>query len=110
MPRKKCFRHIGLESESIFYKPAGIPLRLMDEVILEPDEYEAIRLADLEGIYQEQAAQLMKISRQTFGRIINTAHQKIADALINRKAIKIMGTDTQIPNQQNIENQLNLKK
>ena len=110
MPRKKCKRHIGQPTESTFYKPAGVPLRLMEEVVLEPDEYEAVRLADLEGIYQEQAAQQIKISRQTFGRIINSAHQKIADALINRKAIKIQGTETQTVNNQEFTNKFKINR
>jgi len=55
------------------------------------DEYEAIRLADLEGLYQEQAAARMNISRQTFGRIIETARRKVADVLVNGKVLRIAG-------------------
>ena len=55
------------------------------------DEYEAIRLADYEQLYQEEAAGKMNISRQTFGRIIEAAHKKIADVLMNGKALKIEG-------------------
>jgi predicted DNA-binding protein (UPF0251 family) len=58
------------------------------EVLLSLDEYEAIRLADGEGLYQEQAALMMNISRQTFGRIIESAHRKVADVLVNGKALK----------------------
>lgn len=64
---------------------------MLKEVGLTLDELEAIRLADLEGLYQEDAAGQMKISRQTFGNIINSAHKKIADALVNGKALKIEG-------------------
>lgn len=60
-----------------------------DLVVLEPDEAEALKLADLENLYQEKAAQLMGISRQTFGRILDRAHRKVADALLNGKALKI---------------------
>ena len=63
----------------------------LEEVSLGMDEFEAIRLADLEGLYQEKAAEKMKISRQTFGNIINSAHKKIADALTKAKALKIEG-------------------
>jgi predicted DNA-binding protein (UPF0251 family) len=63
------------------------------EVLLSLDEYEAIRLADGEGLYQEQAALMMNISRQTFGRIIESAHRKVADVLVNGKALKIEGGD-----------------
>lgn len=55
------------------------------------DELEAVRLADLEGMYQEDAAKKMNISRQTFGNIIISAHRKIADCLVNAKALKIKG-------------------
>jgi len=51
------------------------------------DEFEAIRLADLEGLYQEPAAEKMSVSRQTFGRIIESAHQKVAEALVRGKAL-----------------------
>lgn len=57
--------------------------------MLSMDEFEALRLADLHGDYQEVAAEKMKVSRQTFGRILAEAHRKVADALINAKAIKI---------------------
>ena len=63
----------------------------LEEVNLALDELEAIRLADLTGLYQEDAAKKMNISRQTFGNIINSAHKKIADALLNAKALKIEG-------------------
>jgi len=74
-----------------YFKPRGIPLRLLEEVILRLDELEAIRLADLAGLYQEQAAERMNVSRQTFGRIIESAHKKVADALVKGKALKIEG-------------------
>lgn len=59
------------------------------------DEFEAVRLADLEALYQEQAAEQMKVSRPTFSRIIETAHRKIADALVHGKAIRIEGGTVQ---------------
>jgi predicted DNA-binding protein (UPF0251 family)/predicted Fe-Mo cluster-binding NifX family protein len=58
-------------------------------IVLEPDEVEALRLADLQSLYQEQAARMMGISRQTFGRILERAHRKVADALLNGKALKL---------------------
>ena len=71
------------------FKPAGIPLREMQEVILSLDEFEAVRLASLEGLYHEQAAIRMNISRPTFGRILQSAYTKIADALTHAKALVI---------------------
>jgi predicted DNA-binding protein (UPF0251 family) len=77
--------------QASYYKPRGIPLSVLQHVNLTFDELEAIRLADLEGMYQEEAAEKMNISRQTFGRIIESAHKKIADALVNGKALSIDG-------------------
>ncbi|OGS27784.1 MAG: hypothetical protein A2297_09945 [Elusimicrobia bacterium RIFOXYB2_FULL_48_7] len=74
-----------------YFKPRGIPVCNLEEIDLTLDEFEALRLADLEGLYQEEAAKKMKISRQTFGNIIECAHEKIADALVNGKAVKIEG-------------------
>lgn len=64
-------------------------MRFLEEITLELDEFEAIRLKDHEGLYQDAAAEKMKISRQTFGRILESAHKKIAEALVNGKAIRI---------------------
>lgn len=64
-------------------------MNYLDEIILEADEVEAIRLGDLKGLSQEEAAEKMKISRQTFGRIINRARMKIADGILNGKALRI---------------------
>ena len=61
----------------------------LEEIALTIDELEAIRLADLEELYHEDAAKKMKISRQTFGRILNNAHKKVSECLIKGKALKI---------------------
>lgn len=73
------------------YKPAGIPLRTLEEVILNIEEMEAIRLADIEQLDQAEAAERMEISRPTFHRIINSAHQKIATALWQGHALRVDG-------------------
>ena len=73
------------------FKPAGVPAKVLGQVKLTIDELEAIRLADLEGLYQEQAAERMNVSRQTFGRIIDSAHRKVAEALVMGKSILIEG-------------------
>jgi predicted DNA-binding protein (UPF0251 family) len=91
MPRPKCCRNVCGVPDKNYFKPRGIPISQLEEVALRLDEYEAIRLADYEGLYQEEAAASMNISRQTFGRIIEAAHKKIADVLINGKALKIEG-------------------
>lgn len=91
MPRPTKCRNISYTPDFYFFKPAGIPRRFLDEVSLTIDECEAIRLADLEGLYQEQAAEKMGVSRQTFGNIIESARKKIADSIINGKSLKITG-------------------
>jgi len=77
--------------EVTYFKPAGIPLKAVEEVRLSVEEAEAIRLKDLEGLEQEQGAEKMNISRPTFQRVLASARQKIADALLNGKAIRIEG-------------------
>jgi uncharacterized protein len=91
MPRPKCRRNICGIPDKNYYKPRGIPTVDLEEIVLNLDEFEAIRLADYEQLYQEEAAAKMNISRQTFGRIIEAAHKKIADVLLNGKALKIEG-------------------
>lgn len=91
MPRPFKCRQIGCEPDILYFKPRGIPVARLEEVVLTMDEFESVRLADLEGMYQDDAAKKMNISRQTFGNIVNSAHKKIAEALVNGKAIKIEG-------------------
>ncbi|MCK5595083.1 DUF134 domain-containing protein [bacterium] len=79
VPGERCFR------------PQCKPLSKLAGVHLSLDEFEAVRLADLEELKQEEAAKMMNISRPTFSRIISSAHRKIGDALVNIKAIKIEG-------------------
>ncbi|TAJ11976.1 DUF134 domain-containing protein [Marinilabiliaceae bacterium JC017] len=92
MPRKKCCRRVDWSPGVYYFKPKGIPLRDLEEVVLSLDEMEAIRLVDLEQHYQEQAAEKMDISRQTLGRIVKEAHKKIARALTSGMAIRIEQT------------------
>lgn len=96
MSRKKCCRKVGLVPEAACYRPEGKACMPGDEVVLTLDEFEAIRLADYAGLYQEDAAQRMGVSRQTFGRIIESAHQKISDVLINSRALMIEGGNVSV--------------
>ena len=96
MSRPKRCRRIDAAPGSTYFKPRGVPLSELDEVVLGVDEFEAIRLADLEGLYQELAAEKMGVSRQTFGRIVAAAHQKVAEALVGGKALKIMGGSVEL--------------
>jgi predicted DNA-binding protein (UPF0251 family) len=84
-------RRVRWRAGSDYFKPKGLPVRALEEVNLGVDELEAIRLADLLGLYQEDAAQKMGVSRQTFGNIVASARGKVADALVNAKALKIEG-------------------
>lgn len=96
MPRPRHCRRVACLPQATFYKPRGIPLALLQHVTLTVDELEAVRLADFQGLYQGQAAEKMSISRQTFGRVIESAHKKIADALVNGKALSIQGGPIQL--------------
>lgn len=89
MARPEKIRHIRCKPACYYFKPTGIPMYELEEIELAKDELEAIRLADLNELFQEDAALKMNISRATFGRIVIRAHSKIADAIINGKAIKI---------------------
>ena len=91
MPRPIKCRQVAFIPEVTYFKPAGVPLRNLEEVSLSLEEAEAIRLRDLEKLGQEQCAQKMNISRSTFQRLLASARPKVADALLNGKAIKIKG-------------------
>jgi uncharacterized protein len=91
MPRPFSSRRIAGRPVVSIFKPAGVPLRELEEVVMTLDEFEAIRLADLDGRYQEQAAGEMGVSRTTFSRIVDSAHRKIADAVVHGKVLRIEG-------------------
>jgi uncharacterized protein len=91
MPRPRCPREIAGRPPSTYFKPAGIPLRHLEEVTLAPDEWEALRLADQEGLYRAAAAARMGIARQTFDRIVRRARGKVAEALLEGKALRLEG-------------------
>jgi uncharacterized protein len=91
MPRPCCYRRVSGQPAASVFKPAGVPMTALDEVILTLDEFEAVRLADLEGLYQEAAADRMGVSRPTLARILDAAHGKVADALVHGKALRIEG-------------------
>lgn len=91
MARPVKGRCVQADPATTVYKPRGIPVWMLEEQVLGWDELEALRLADLEGLYQEAAAERMEISRATFGRILASAHRKVADALIYGKTIVFRG-------------------
>ena len=89
--RQPLCRRVNYLPQNIYFKPAGIPLAQLQEIRLSIEEIEAIRLKDIEGLEQEECAEKMNISRSTFARGLNSGRQKIADALINGKAVRIEG-------------------
>jgi len=91
MPRPRLPRRIFFQPDVTYFKPAGIMLRHLQESILTREELEAIRLIDLEQQEQSKAGKKMKISQPTLSRLLSSARKKIADALVNGKAIKIQG-------------------
>jgi uncharacterized protein len=91
MPRPHTCRRVGPGPAVSLFKPAGVPHLELEEIQLSLDEYEAIRLADSEGLYQEEAAERMGISRATFGRILEAAHHKVAETLTSGCALRIKG-------------------
>ena len=91
MPRPVICRRVAGCARAEYFKPAGIPLSGLEEILLGHDELEALRLADLKGLYQAEAAEKMGISRQTFGNIVESARRKVADVLVNGRALRIQG-------------------
>lgn len=90
MPRPKIKRCLRFKPHIFYFKPRGIPIRHLEEVSLQRDELEALKLYDIDSLDQTQAAKKMNISQPTFTRIIQSAHQKLAQAIINGQAIKII--------------------
>lgn len=91
MVRPKKNRVVAFNPDISYFKPRGIPMMELEEVLLTVDEREAVRLSDLLGLSYEEAGRNMGVSRATFGRIIQNARKVIADALINGKAINVEG-------------------
>jgi len=91
MSRPRRFRKVCFEPNVTYFKPAGVRMIDLEESILNVDEFEAVRLKDLGGLDENTAAKKMNISQPTFNRLIASARKKIADAIVNGKAIKIEG-------------------
>jgi len=89
--RPKKTRWIKCAPEERCFRPQCKPLSKLEGVYMTIDEFEAIRLAHLEGFDQKKIAGKMKVHRSTVSRILDSANRKIADALVNIKAIKIEG-------------------
>ncbi len=90
MPRPRLRRYIGYRHNDYFFKPQGIPMRMLKEIVLSIEELEALRLKHIQDFDQEKSAKQMKISRATYQRILYSAYKKITVSLINGYAIKII--------------------
>lgn len=95
MPRPVQTRTIEFVPRVTFFKPGGVPAAQLEEVALTLDELETLRLADLNGLYQEEAAPKMDISRSAFARTLESARRKVADALIHGKSLRLEGGPVQ---------------
>ncbi len=87
---RKC-RCVRTEPKVKYFVPQGIADILLEEIVLTIDECEAMCFADRQGLYQADAAKKMRVSRQTFGNIIESARKKVAEAILCGKAIRIAG-------------------
>lgn len=90
MPRPRLCRKIKFNPAITYFKPQGVPLSNLEVVDLEIEEIEAYRLRYIENLDQQTSAKEMDISTSTYQRILYSSCAKIADALINGKAIKII--------------------
>lgn len=96
MPRPRLVRRVFSEPGVNYFKPAGVKMAELDETSLKVEEFEALRLKDLEEMEQEEAAEKMGISQPTFCRLISSARKKVADAIVNGKAIRVEGGNFEV--------------
>jgi len=89
MPRPRLRRRVHGAPNSSYFKPAGIRTIDLEETILELEEFEAIRLIDNLQLSQREAAEKMQVSQPTLSRILSSGRKKIAEAIVEGKAIKI---------------------
>jgi uncharacterized protein len=92
MVRPRIPRKLSFEPGVTYFKPAGVPLKELEEVTLSFEEIESLKLKDFEELEETVAAKKMNISQPTFNRTIKSARKKIAEAIISGKAIKIKTT------------------
>lgn len=91
MPRPASPRDIREDLTEATFKPTGVPMSELEVIEVPLDGLEALRLADLEGLYQEEAARRMGVSRATFARVLRSARQAVAEALVTEKALAFSG-------------------
>lgn len=96
MPRPKKCRMVDAAPGVRLFKPQGIPARLLEEIYLSLEGYEALRLADLEGLRQDEAAERMQVSRQTFGRVLSEARKAVTEAIVKGLVLRIEGGEYRV--------------
>lgn len=87
-PKLRCVAHVP---GSVYFKPRGIPMTELQEVVLALDELEALRLVDFEALSQEEAGEKMGVSRGTIGRLLEKGRKTVVDALLHGMALRIEG-------------------
>ena len=97
MPRKKKPRFIEQRPPAALFKPAGVPARDLSRVVVSLDEYEALRLADYEGLTQQEVAQRLGVSRPTVTRILESGRRAVSTALVEGSALVIEGGPVTFP-------------
>ncbi len=90
MPRPRLCRRVKFNPHIVYFKPQGVPMRMLDEIELTAEELETLKIKNIKNLDQSKSAKLMKTSRSTFQRILTSAYKKITKALVNGKAIKIV--------------------
>jgi len=90
MPRPRLCRRVRFDPKVTYFKPQGIPMCQLEVVELSHEEVEALRLKNTKGLDQRESAKKMNTSPSTFQRILASAYQKMSEALIEGKAIKIV--------------------
>ena len=91
MPRPRKRRRLWRDPQAAVFKPVGVPLESLPQIILHHEELEALRLADVDGHHQTEAARQMGVSRSTFQRILTEARRKVAQALVQEAALLVEG-------------------
>ena len=90
MPRPRLCRRVRFNPNITYFKPQGVPMRSLEMIELTSEEIEALRLKNIKNLDQIKCAKQMDTSQSTFQRILTSANKKVAEALINGKAIKIV--------------------
>ncbi len=91
MPRPYKPRRVSAMPRFTYFKPTGIPISLLDEIVLTVDELEALRLKDVEKLEQNECAARMDVAQSTLQRILVSAHEKVAKAIVEGKVLRIHG-------------------